>query len=521
MEKNNALINKLKKFINDKKTLENVLKVCESEFDTAIVKYFIPFKNYFFSKTKYNNDKNIVKYSDSILDVIGYTSEQIEELPNNLNSIIHEDDRLRVEIGLKKFFDNPEKTNFSISYRVIKNDDTLVYIHETLNVIRNRKGKVIESASVFFNISEIEKGKKKIEEFSNQMINVNKIKDKFISIVSHDLKSPYTTLLGFSEILMNDSSLPENEKDEYLSYIYNSSKHQLNYIEHLLDWSRLRTGRTVIEEQRLNLKNIISSVVSKFTGIAVRKNIEISQNIQSDIFVNSDEKQLGKAVSALLKNAINFSHRESTIFIYGNRFKNGMVEIIVKDKGIGIPENEQEKIFKLDQKHSREGTEGEQGSGMGLILVREIMNKLHGDVWFYSKEDEGSEFHLTVPEAKNIVLLVDNNYENLKKRSKLISEVFPNYILLKGVNAFTALEYINDELPSIMIIKEDLPLMNAKEFLKKVRNKDKYFSVSVIILANKVTDEIKNEYSSLVVDGIFPYDIENEKLIKIIKTHLK
>ncbi|MDA3862104.1 MAG: ATP-binding protein [Melioribacteraceae bacterium] len=521
MEKRKRLIQKLSNLINEEETLNEISEIFNSELDSEIVKYNSSFKNHFFAKTDCSNNSCKVKYSQTIFDIIGYPAKQIEDLPNKLNSIIHEDDRLRVENGLNLFFENTDKYNFSISYRVIKENDNEVYLNETISAVRNKTGKVEEYNSIFFDVSEMENKKKEVDDFSNEMINVNRKKDKFISIVSHDLKSPYTTLLGFSEILLNDASLPDEEKREYIEYIHKSSKHQLNFIEHLLDWSRLRTGRTVIEDQRLNLKNIISTIVSRFTGIAVRKNIEISQNVQSDIFVKSDEKQLSKAISDLLQNAIVFSKKNSSIFIYGSRFKDGMIEIIVKDKGIGISAADHEKLFKLDQKHSREGTEGEQGSGMGLILVKEIMEKLRGDVWFYSKENEGSEFHITLPEAQNIVLLVDDNMERLNDREKLFSEALPNYLLLKASNGYAALDFINEELPSLIITKEELPLMCGDEIIKAVRNKDKYFAVSVFILTDEDNEITEEKYGSLVVDGVYQNNIETEKLIKIIKQNIK
>ena len=517
MEKREQLVQKLSRIIKDDK----VVKKIEEIFNLEIVKYNSSFKNYFFSVTNCNKNSCIVKYSNTIFNIIGYSAEQIAGLPNKLNSIIHEDDRLRVENKLNEFFENPEEDNFSISYRVIRENDEEVYLHETIFASRNKEGKIEKCNSIFFNISELEEKKKEVDDFSNEMIKVNRQKDKFISIVSHDLKSPYTTLLGFSEILLNDLSLPEEEKREYIEYIHKSSQHQLNFIEHLLDWSRLRTGRTTIEEQRLNLKNIISTVVSMHTGMAVRKNIEISQNIQNDIFVKSDEKQLGKAISDLLKNAIIFSNKDSSIFIYGSRFKDGMIEIIVKDRGVGISGKEQEKIFKLDEKHSCEGTEGEHGSGMGLILVQEIMDKLRGDVWFYSKENEGSEFHITVPEAQNIVLLVDDNISRLNERANIISEALPNYILMKANNGYAALDLVNEELPSFIVVKDELPLLSGDEIIKSVRNKDKYFSVSVFVLADEVSEEVEEKYGHLVVDGIYTNNIENEKLIKIIKQNLR
>lgn len=517
MRKKEELGLKLKQIIDDDRVVSLITEIFSSE----IVKYNSSFKNYFFATTKCAEGICKIKYSSTIFDITGYSAEQIEGLPNKLNSIVHEDDRLRVENKLSEFQKNREENNLTITYRIIKKNDVEVFLHETISATRTEDGSIDECNFIFFNVSEMEERKKEIEDFSKEMINVNRKKDKFISIVSHDLKSPYTTLLGFSEILLNDASLPEEEKREYVEYIHKSSEHQLNFIEHLLNWSRLRAGHTVIEEQRLNLKNLISTVVSGLTGMTVRKNIKISQNIKNDIFVKSDEKQLSRAISNLLKNAIIFSKKGSSIFIYGSRFKDGMIEIVVKDKGVGISESDQEKLFKLEEKHSREGTEGEHGSGMGLILVQEIMDNLKGDVWFYSKENEGSEFHITVPEAQSIVLLVDDNVKRLNKRGKKILEALPNYLLIKANNGYAALDAINDELPSLIIIKDKLPLLSGNEVISKVRNIDKYFSVSVFVLTDEINDEVEETYGHLIVDGIYDSDIENERLIKVIKQSVK
>ena len=520
MDKSEKLNQKLSSIIKDKQVIGEVINFFNSELDSEILKYNDSFRNYFFAKTFFINNHFEVKYSNSIFDVVKYTAEQIEGLPKKLNSIIHEDDRLRVENGLNEVLNNSSKNNYSISYRVICENDEIIDLYETISAKRNSNGQITEYNSIFFDISEIEKAKKDLINYSEEMISLNNKKDKFISIVSHDLKSPYTTLLGFSEILLNDKGLPDEEKNEYITYIYNSSQHQLNYIERLLDWSRLRTGRTAIEIQRLNLKNIVSVVVSKHTGAAVRKNVEIIQNIPNDIYIKSDEKQIGKAISNLLHNAINYSNPNSAVSIYGSRFKGDMVEIVVKDKGVGISDVDQDKLFKLDEKYSTEGTEGEQGSGMGLILVKEIIDKLNGDVWFYSQKNEGSEFHISILEAQNIVLLVDDDAKRLEDRGKLISDSLPNYLLLTAKNGYAALDLIKDELPSIIIVKNELSLLSGEEIIKSVRQNDKYFSVAVFVLTNDVIENIEENYESFVINGIYPIDIENDKLIKAIKQGL-
>ena len=319
MTKHKTFREKLDELIKDEKLVSKIESLFNEEVDSEIVKYNSTFKNYFFAKTYCEENGCDVNYSSSIYNILGYKAEQIEGLPNKLNSIIHEDDRLRVENGLSEFFKNSKEFNFSISYRIITKRDDIIYLHESIHAGRDKKGKVTQYNSIFFDVSDMEKEKSDIIELGEELKNVNNVKDKFISIVSHDLKAPYTTLLGFSEILLNDNSLLDEERLEYLEYIHSSSEHQLNLIEHLLDWSRMRTGRTDITGQRLNLKNLVSSIVSRFTRLAISKNIEISQNINSDLFVNSNEMQLNKIISDLVQNAIHFSNKDSAITILGNR----------------------------------------------------------------------------------------------------------------------------------------------------------------------------------------------------------
>jgi len=517
MTKHKSFREKLDEIIKDEKLASEIENLLDEEIKSEIVKYNSSFKNYFFAKTYCNEKECDVTYSSSIFNMLGYKAEQINDLPNKLNSIIHEDVRLRIENGLSDFFKDSKKFNYSIPYRLINKRDDVIYINESIHALRDKNGKVTEYNSIFFDISMIEKEKGDINEILEEFKNVNSVKDKFISIVSHDLKAPYTTLLGFSEILLNDNSLQKEERQEYLEYIHSSSEHQLNLIEHLLDWSRMRTGRTDVTGERLNLKNLISTIVSKFTGLAVRKGIEISQNIKSDVFVNSNEIQLSKVISDLLQNAIHFSNKDSAINILGSRFKNGMIEIIIKDKGMGIPIDEQEMLFKLEHKHSRDGTDGEQGSGMGLILVKEIVEKLRGDVWFYSKENEGSEFHITVPEAQNLILIVDEKNSLVNSRSKAIFNILPDYTILTAINAYEAMDFISDELPSLILINESLPLLNGEEFIKWIRSRDKYFSVRVLVFTKNKIAEVEKKYESHLIDGVYKNSIKNDELLKEIK----
>jgi len=510
----------LNNLISDKNLLDKVEKLFEEKMKSELDKFSSSFKNMFFSKAKIGNSLDI-KYSKSIFNVVGYSSEQIEDLPSKLASIIHEDDRLRVKNNITDFIDKNNSDQLSISYRIINDHEEVVWLNENLQAEFNDGNTITGYRSVIMDITDIRNERKELEENNNSLTDLDKIKDKFISVISHDLKSPYTTILGFSEILMEDESLHEKEKREYLSYIYDGSKLQLNLIEHLLDWSRLRTGRTKIENQRLNLRNLISTSVSQQTGAAVRKNIEITQSINSKLLINSDEKQLSKAVSDILSNAIKYSQQNSSVTVTADKFQNGMIEIVIKDSGIGIPKEDQDKLFKLDYKFSRNGTNGEPGSGMGLMVVKEIIDKLKGEIWFYSTEGEGSEFHVTIPEAKTQILIVNPSEEYLEEKSKLISDKIYGYEIIKSKNGFEALDFIEGELPSIIIVKDDMPMMNGAEFVKLIRNKDKYYSVSIIVLTSQLNDEVSKKYESYITNHILLETISDNDLIQTITRLLK
>ena len=509
----------LEKLIDDKELREKVEALIQERIESELAQFTSSFNSVFFTKAKVGKKVDI-RYSSSIENVTGYSAKDIEELPNKLASIIHEDDRLRVRNFMSDFLSGHISEEASVSYRIINKNEKEVCLNEKLKAEFNNDT-IIGYHSVIIDISDIRNERKDIEAINESLFRLDKMKDKFISIVSHDLKSPYTTILGFSEILMNDDTLHEKERNEYISYIYDGAKLQLNLIEHLLDWSRLRTGRTKIENQRLDLRNLISTVVSKLTGLTVRKNIEISQNIPLNLFINSDETQLGKAISDILSNAIKYSYQDSKIQISADKFKGGMIEIVIKDHGIGITKEDQEKLFKLDQKFSRKGTDGEAGSGMGLIVVKEIIDKLRGDIWFYSTEGEGSEFHITIPEAKNQILLVNPSEDYINEKGGIISEKISNYQIIKALNGFEALEYIEEELPTVVITADEMPMMNGAELIKLIRNKDKYFSVSIIVLASEVNEETNKRYENHMVDHIVESNISDNELIHTINRLLK
>lgn len=475
------------------------------------------FNNIFFSTTQCDGSGEYF-ISDSIEQITGYSPSEIIGFPEKHYTIIYEEDSGFVKKNLAEFEKDVYKDSFEVIYRVNSKSGEQIWVKEFLIVKRERKGNsILTKKSFVVNINDIKHEQEQLQKSSDLLKDLNLSKDKFISIVSHDLRSPFTTLLGFSEILLNEQDISEDERNEYIRYIYDASKSQLNLINCLLDWSRLQTGRIKVEPVRLNVKSVVSTAVTPLTGDAVRKNIDVKIDIPADLYINADERLISQAVINLATNAIKFTHEGKEIHLSSSRFKEGMIEIVVKDEGLGISEENQTKLFKIDQKFSLVGTNGEKGSGLGLTLVKEIIEKHGGQVWFYSQVGEGSEFHFTVPEAKNIILLVEDDEGIRTLYKRIIEQALPNFEVKFAGNGYEAIGLYRDLLPTIIITDHDMPLMDGIQLVEAIQKKESNRTVPIIVVSSKLNDEINNKYLRLGVIKIISKPVEHDLLIQQIR----
>lgn len=471
-------------------------------------------KKSFYTITYFSGDKqNFV--SESVQNVTGFTSSELSKELGGLNSIICEQDRLTVKKTLTELFSSPFN-NKELTFRIVTKENKIKNIHQSVFVERNELGKVIIIETINTDFT-IETGDSEaINQEYKKLLEMNNAKDKFISIVSHDLRAPFTSLLGFSEILINEKDLPEDEKQEYLGYINNAAQSQLQLVNHLLDWSRLQTGRLVVEPHRLNVKSIVANSTSLLTGTAIRKNVTIYQSIDEELYIHADERLISQAVCNLIGNAIKFTPAGKSITVSAEKFKTGYVEIVIKDEGIGISELDQTKIFKIDEKFSANGTEGEKGSGLGLILVKDIIEKHNGEIWFYSKQEVGTEFHFTIPEAKNVVLIVEDDPSMLSLYKKIITKAFEDCEIIEANNGYEALRVILNKLPSLVITDHEMPLMSGIQLIEAIRKKEGKRAIPIIVISAKFNDTLRQKYTELGVKKLIPKPIEGKQLVDLI-----
>jgi signal transduction histidine kinase/ligand-binding sensor domain-containing protein len=266
--------------------------------------------------------------------------------------------------------------------------------NETNTLLEERQQKIEEQTE------ELMTHKENLEEANTHLEELNSTKDKFFSIIAHDLKNPFNTILGFSELLNERyKELPEEKKQRYLEVIFSSSKNIYNLLENLLQWARTQTDKIAFEPIVFNLKQLVEQNINLLKDNITTKNINIKHKITDSCDVYADRNMINTVIRNLLTNAIKFTHSGGDIAINSLR-KDGHIEISIKDSGIGMSAEETEKIFRVDANFSRNGTDGETGTGLGLILCKEFIIKNGGKIWVESTPGKGSRFLFTLPAAK-------------------------------------------------------------------------------------------------------------------------
>jgi len=249
----------------------------------------------------------------------------------------------------------------------------------------------------FTDITERKQSELQLQKYSEELKESNATKDKFFSIIAHDLKSPFNSIFGFSELLLeNYREYDEKEIEDSLNVIRKSSRQAYDLLENLLVWSRSQTGKIDFNPETFALSQGISDTLAIVQSTAGKKNIQIINNIQEPCLVYADKNMLNTILRNLLANAIKYTPRNGNITIESQNY-NSNIELSVKDNGIGIPQQNLTQLFRIDSKYSTPGTEKEHGTGLGLILCREFVEKHGGQIWAESEEGKGSVFHFTLP----------------------------------------------------------------------------------------------------------------------------
>ncbi|MCY1719896.1 hybrid sensor histidine kinase/response regulator [Prolixibacteraceae bacterium Z1-6] len=227
----------------------------------------------------------------------------------------------------------------------------------------------------------------------------NAEKDKFFSIIAHDLKSPFNALLGLSEIMIeNWDVLPDEDKIEFTKDIHNASENTYNLLKNLLEWTRSQTGRISIEPSKFHPAEIVEENFTVLKQHADSKQISITNEIEKDYACLADKNMVSTVFRNLISNAIKFTNPGGKITVSSTANGN-FCTFNISDNGIGMNEDTLKELFNLSNKSQRAGTSQESGTGLGLILCKEFVEKNGGNISVSSKENQGSTFSFSLTKA--------------------------------------------------------------------------------------------------------------------------
>jgi two-component system, sensor histidine kinase and response regulator len=239
-----------------------------------------------------------------------------------------------------------------------------------------------------------------IENQNRDLVKSNLDKDKFLSIIAHDLKSPFSGLLGISEIIANHlEELTPIELKEYTNSLYDSLKSQFKFLEELLEWGRYQRGTMQFNPRSFNIIVDISDSIGLLRSNADTKHISVGIDVDEDLIAYYDSNMVYTILRNLVSNAIKFTPSKGSICISAklHESNNNFIVVSVLDSGVGMTEDEMARLFRIDSVFTKLGTNNEKGTGLGLILCKEFAERHGGTIWVESAEGEGSKFSFTLP----------------------------------------------------------------------------------------------------------------------------
>jgi signal transduction histidine kinase len=238
---------------------------------------------------------------------------------------------------------------------------------------------------------------KQIEKSEHDLQILNAAKNKFFSIIAHDLKNPFHTVMGYSNLLNHDyERFTEEERRKFASDINQSSNNIFRLLQNLLEWSRSQTGRINYAPRLIEFKRILDNSMSVLHAMAGQKNVKIENHFDQNLEIFADPTMIETVLRNLISNAIKFTPENGNIKIFANK-TNEVITVNIEDSGIGISEIDIANLFRIDSKVKRKGTNNEDGTGLGLVLCREFIQKHNGSIWANSKPGSGSKFSFTLP----------------------------------------------------------------------------------------------------------------------------
>lgn len=349
----------------------------------------------------WNIENGYVIFDSYWAEMLGYELTEISPEVSSWEKLLHPDDREIVFEVLRRHLQGETET-YQVEHRMKTKSGNWKWILGHGKVIeRNERGEPIRAIGTHVDIDIYKIAHEELRLVSEELKNSNVTKDKFFSIISHDLRGPIGNINSLLEFITDTKNeIPKEEFNQLLSIIKASAKNIYILLENLLVWSRSQRGLIKFNPFKYNLHDLIKSNINLFSISAKNKNISLINRVEKEVFAYFDFEMIDTVIRNLLSNSIKYTNEKGEISI-SVRESSEAIEIIIKDNGIGMSNEIKNSLFKVDVKQpSVQGTNGEKGSRLGLILCKEFIDKHKGEISLISEPNIGTEFTIKLPAVK-------------------------------------------------------------------------------------------------------------------------
>ncbi len=336
-----------------------------------------------------------VTFSKGKTDMLGYPPGKFVHY-TDFTRLVHPEDYEKAMNAMRNLF-NGSADSYETEYRILTKSGEYKWFYDIGNFInKNALGISATVAGIVIDITERKQKEEAITKINLDLRRVNSEKDKFFSIIAHDLRSPFQGLLGLTEI-MTSGTVSIEDYIKFSGALRNSLLNLYKLLENLLEWAMFQKGAIDFTPVELSLLDMFSHQADSIKERALQKGISVFYESTAVNKIYADEKIINTVLRNLLANALKFTDHGGEVSIGAKETEDGMIEISVTDTGIGIPKDVIDKLFILGEKVGTTGTDDEPSTGLGLILCKEFVEKHSGKIWVESQENVGSTFYFTIP----------------------------------------------------------------------------------------------------------------------------
>jgi PAS domain S-box-containing protein len=381
------------KDVTERRKSEKQLRSATDRFELAVMAAgFDPWENNLITGER---NGGVKIYKD-----LGYADDEIPTTVDGIYKLIHPEDLDSVMQSLQDHFDGKTEI-YSADFRVRDKKGNYQWVANYARVVeRDKTNRALRFIGLTLNINDRKQVEDRVRKKNDELIRANAEKDKFFSIIAHDLKGPFQGFIGLTEFMSERiDEMSVDQMQDITKTLQVTAKNLYELLDNLLNWALVKRGHKRFNPEKIKVYPIVQIVMDMFLSQNALKRILIQNNIDENVVIIADKESLKTILRNLISNAIKFTPEGGSISLTSKIDKKGFVEFSITDSGIGMPEKIRDNLFKIDQKVSRPGTNLEPSTGLGLILCKELVEKHGGKIWVASSEGEGSQFTFSLPQA--------------------------------------------------------------------------------------------------------------------------